>query len=54
MRNARTQRAGHAPLTSGPADDQLTLRSMMSEAGLTGGIWLDWILDRIETPEAGQ
>lgn len=52
MRNAQTSMAGHSPLRSGPADDILTFRSLLSETGLTAGPTLEWLLDRIETREA--
>lgn len=52
MRNAQNQMAGHRPLPSGTANETMTFHSMLSEAGLNASLCLEWLLDRVENPEA--
>jgi len=50
MRNARPSLAGQPPLCGGPAEEQYTLHQILTEAGLSAAICLDWFWDRLENP----
>ncbi|WP_319826514.1 hypothetical protein [Thalassovita sp.] len=47
MRNAQTNQTGIAP-----DNDTLTLHALLTEAGLTASLGLEWLLDRVESREA--
>ena len=51
MRNAQYPSAGHAPRTSGSATNPQSIRRLMTEAGMSAGICLEWLFDRIESQE---
>jgi hypothetical protein len=54
MRNAQDFVAGHPPRSSGPANDTQSIRRLMTEAGMSAGICLEWLLDRFEYSEAAR
>ncbi|WP_420567806.1 hypothetical protein [Thalassovita sp.] len=53
MRNAQIFVAGHPPRSSGLANEK-SIRRLMTEAGMSAGICLEWLLDRFEHSEAGR
>ncbi|MGH1357030.1 MAG: hypothetical protein ACRBBS_18425 [Thalassovita sp.] len=54
MRNAHNTMAGHPPRSSGSATETHSIRRLMTEAGMSAGICLEWLIDRFERPETGQ